>query len=153
MENQESVATPSTWAQAGLLWLFTNTIGSLSCFALMTRATSDGSSGDSGFIAALIAIFAGLGSLFVIPIAVFTFRRLLAMPGRQQRLPAAGAAVAGLFVIPCLVLFIGLGTASALAVYMGGWVYLPAALLSAAVVYHRGLFRPDTPAQLPVTHG
>lgn len=156
MENTVSAASASTWGKAILLWLLTNTIGAFACLALITAVNAFRLSSDQVLVAALIAVFASLGSLPVIPVAFFAFRPLLAVPARGQRLLATGLAVAALCVLTWFGLFVVMGTAPFMALYMGGWVYLPAALLSVAIVYRQDLFRADVTllnsAALPGAH-
>ena len=142
--------TYSTWRQAILLWLFTNlfgTVGVYLSFAAIAATEGLSSWADaSGAIEAIIGLIAAATSLLVIPVAFVAFRCLLAIDNHWQRLLATGIAIVSFFFLLVVAAAYGITGKWILLLSMlalGGWAYLLAALVSAALVYQRELFRPS----------
>jgi hypothetical protein len=130
----------STWGHAWGLWLLTNVFGVIGCW-LSFRFSGDPTAIDETWIPSLISTFAAVGSTLAIPLMRPVFRWVLAPTAQLRRLISLLLAVAGFWSGVVLVSSLLTGGLALVAVYMGGWTYLPGALLATLVVYRKALFR------------
>ena len=142
----------STWGQAFLLWLYTNVGGITGVWLTITvravRENNWSSRDDMGIILTIIGLVAAVTSLAVIPIAFVAFRSLQTIRDYWHRLLRTCAVITSLFtVLVVLAASFLMGSSFSLPSIMciGGWAYLLAALVSAALVYQQALFRPNSP--------
>lgn len=151
-------ADNSTLGKACLHWFLTNFLGSIILWWLPGYESASYFEEDASMLVICLPI--AFFSLLFIPMAVLLFHELLLLPNRTNRLLATAATLilAHLTVCSSLLFFSMISShqpllqsfTSSLPLFISApsWVYLLAALLAAALVYHRGLFRSNFRAHI-----
>lgn len=135
------------WLRAWLLWLVTILLGTAVCFPTARHYFYSDTKPELEGLGFLLGACAALGSLPIVPLAARVMPQLLRTTRRSQRLSIVSLVVSGFFGIATLLLFAVFQEGAFVALAYGAWVYWPAALVAALVVYRRLLFFPSIPVE------
>ena len=127
-----------SWSRSTLLWLLTNLVS-----WLVLTSTIGSENKDNQEIVDIVGGFAGVGSLLLIPILNAQLAKPLEYPTRGGRFWRVMGTVTLVVVLTVAGLSLLTGGLGLIAIWAGGWVYLPVAWLATTLVYIDWLFRAD----------